>query len=249
MNTWEISYIITGRGIRIIGDTKESFKEGEIVLVLPDMPHQWIFSPKITDKNENIENITISFSPELLPHLAALIPEYREMEEWYDRLETSIKFSKSDCEMINTLLRRMEFESPAIRVNSLLQLLTEIYNNHHFTVAGHFAEPVTKKGKMKKVKIYISCNYQHRIRIEDIATHVAMNKSMLCSAFKENTGKTIMEYLTDLRIQLVKHLLKKKDCTISSCCYECGFNDVPHFNRTLKKIVGISPSEYRKNNN
>jgi quercetin dioxygenase-like cupin family protein len=68
-NTWEMSYVISGCGKRILGDSKEDFQKGEIVLVVPNMPHQWIFSPEKTDENGNIENITISFGMDMLPKL------------------------------------------------------------------------------------------------------------------------------------------------------------------------------------
>ncbi len=45
-DSWEMSYIISGEGHRILGDTKEPFSEGEVVLVVPEMPHQWIFTPQ-----------------------------------------------------------------------------------------------------------------------------------------------------------------------------------------------------------
>jgi len=64
-NSWEMTYIISGSGERIIGDTREKFKAGEIWLIVPGMPHQWIFNPDDTDSEGNIENITIIFPADL----------------------------------------------------------------------------------------------------------------------------------------------------------------------------------------
>ena len=47
-------YNLTGSGERIIGDTREKFKAGEIWLIVPGMPHQWIFNPDDTDSEGNI---------------------------------------------------------------------------------------------------------------------------------------------------------------------------------------------------
>src|SRR5574344_592764 len=81
-NSWELSSIVIGRGTRILGDSKEEFKEGEIVLIVPNMSHQWCFDPKTTDKNGNIENITISFKTDFLEQLALIIPVYRKLAAW-----------------------------------------------------------------------------------------------------------------------------------------------------------------------
>ena len=60
-SSWELSYIVRGEGIRTIGDTKERFQAGEIVLVVPDMQHQWCFNTPTDGKDGMIENITITF--------------------------------------------------------------------------------------------------------------------------------------------------------------------------------------------
>lgn len=86
---------------------------------------------------------------------------------------------------------------------------------------------------------------ENSITIDDIAHHVGMNHTSLCIAFKKVTKQTIVGYLTDIRIRVAKYLLKNDNSTIARCCYESGFNDVPYFNRTFKKRLGVSPSQYR----
>lgn len=131
------------------------------------------------------------------------------------------------------------------RVASLMQMLIAIERNRNFSVAGRFAAPSTIDDKVKKIEIYISCNYNHDVNIDRLAKHVGMNRSSLCTMFKRHTGMTIVEYLLNHRIEVAKYLLTSTDESISSCCYGCGFNDVPHFNRTFKQIVGMTPGEYR----
>ncbi len=244
-NSWEMSYVISGEGRRILGDTEEAFSEGEVILVAPEMPHQWIFSPDKTDSDGNIENITISFPTDLLQRLAAVMPEFSPLAEWYEQLGASIKFSPSECANIAAVLRRMERESEMERIVSLLQMLVGIRRDRNFTVAGRFAAPTTVDDKIKKIEIYISCNYNQNISIDQLARHVGMNRSSLCTMFKRRTGTTVIEYLLNHRIEVAKYLLASTDESISSCCYNCGFNDVPHFNRTFKQMVGMTPGEYR----
>ncbi len=245
-DSWEMSYIISGEGHRILGDTKEPFSEGEVVLVVPEMPHQWIFTPNKTDPDGNIENITISFPTNLLRRLSYIMHEFSQIAEWYEQLNTSIKFKRSECEKIAFVLRRMEHESAVERITSLLQLLISIQRNRNFTVAGRFEMPNSTEDKIKKIKIWISCNYNHDFSIDLLANYIGMNRSSLCTMFKRHTGKTIIEYLQNHRIEIAKYLLTSTSESVSSCCYSCGFNDVPHFNRTFKQMVGMSPSEYRQ---
>lgn len=247
-NSWEMSYIISGEGRRILGDTEEPFSEGEIVLVAPEMPHQWIFAPDKTDKDGNIENITISFPTDLLKKVSSVMPEFCSLADWYESLNASIRFNRSECMKIASVLRRMEHESSSERIISLLQLLVAIEQNRNYTVAGRFVTPSTDEDKVKKVKIYISCNYNHDINIDQLAKYVGINRSSLCTMFKRYTGKTIIEHLQELRIEIAKYLLVSTTESVSTCCYRCGFNDVPHFNRTFKQMTGMTPRAYREQN-
>lgn len=119
-------YNLTGSGERIIGDTREKFKAGEIWLIVPGMPHQWIFNPDDTDSEGNIENITIIFPADLPERLAGIIPEYNVLAERYGRMEQSVMFGNKDSEFIGACLRIMEDETAAERMSTLIFLLTAI---------------------------------------------------------------------------------------------------------------------------
>lgn len=95
-NSWEMTYIISGSGKRIIGDTREKFKPGEIWLIVPGMPHLWIFNPDDTDSEGNIENITIIFPADLPERLAGIVPEYNVLAEQYGRMEQSVMFGNKE---------------------------------------------------------------------------------------------------------------------------------------------------------
>ena len=244
-STWELSYIISGRGIRRMGDTEEQFAEGEVVLVVPEMPHQWNFYKDATDQDGNIENISISFAPDVLKRMASVIPEYERMANWYDQLKASIKFTKGESSSLAAILRRMEKETVEQRINSLLQLLTYIHLSDRYKVAGHFSNPEGTDDRIKQLEIYIRCNYQQDISLSMLAQHVGMNRSSLCKYFKKCTGETLIHALQRFRIEVAKHLMATEECTIADCCYRSGFKDIPHFNHVFKEHTGITPSAFR----
>lgn len=93
---------------------------------------------------------------------------------------------------------------------------------------------------------YIHDNYNEELHLEDICRYSMMSKTYFCSIFKSLTGKTFTEYLIHLRIQKALDMLVKSNVPITKICYDVGFNDVTHFCRTFKKIVGVSPKYYRK---
>ena len=239
---WELSYIIKGSGTRTLGDETEPFCHGEMILVIPGMRHQWKFNPEDTDENGMIENITIIFSQQLVEGIAGVIPEMKGMANWYNQLHQSIKLTRNIIEEISTILQRMEAESDERRIISLLEILSVIRLDADYQLIGHQKDQEDIQTKIEKARVYIDCNY---LRDINIASHVGLNRSSLCTAFKKDKGKTIMQFITEMRLAEAKALLKNDKVNIATCCYCCGFRDVPHFNRTFKKAFGLSPTEYR----
>lgn len=93
---------------------------------------------------------------------------------------------------------------------------------------------------------YIDENYSQKLMLEDVCRVSAMSQSYFCYIFKNLTGKTFTEYLTDLRIKKAMGLLTETDMPVSGICFDVGFNNVAYFCRIFKKDVGTSPGEYRR---
>lgn len=95
---------------------------------------------------------------------------------------------------------------------------------------------------------YISEHFAQEIKLEDLAKQVSLSHHYLCRCFKKVTGRTIFSYIEQLRIQNSCYLLKTTDMSIMEIALESGFNSVNFFNRTFKKILNITPKEYRQQN-
>lgn len=95
-------------------------------------------------------------------------------------------------------------------------------------------------------KEYIKENYQSNIRLSEIAQAESINPAYLSRIFSEETGETFSDYLIRYRIQIAKELLHNITINVSEVAERVGYNDVKHFSSSFKKIVGISPKDYRK---
>lgn len=249
--SWELSYIIHGSGVRTLGSVHEPFSSSDAVLIAPEVSHQWLFDSQDTDESGNIENITISFPRDMLHQLAEIIPEYVPLASWYDSIGTALVFAKPESEVIGDALLQMQSQPHHLRIAQLLQVLSDIFEHHHLTPLagspsiGQFSTKASSDSRIQKIEVFLACNYQRKVNLEDLASHVGLNRSSLCTYFKQRMGKTIMQYLIDLRLTIAKQLLESDDLSIAQCCYKSGFNDIPHFNRTFKRSMGITPNEYR----
>lgn len=93
---------------------------------------------------------------------------------------------------------------------------------------------------------YIRSNYTKDIDINSIAEGVGLSYSYIRKIFKEHFGTNIVDYLNELRTQDAKKLLCQTNCTISDIALRVGYTNEQSMKRVFKKVVGLSPSEYRK---
>ena len=73
--------------------------------------------------------------------------------------------------------------------------------------------------------------------------------SRFSTVFAQETGQTFTEYLTSLRIARARELLRTTDLRSSQIAFEVGYNDAHYFSYLFKKNTGLTPSEYRRQNN
>lgn len=94
---------------------------------------------------------------------------------------------------------------------------------------------------------YIRENYYKNITLEDVARSVYISPYYLSHLFKEELNITFLEYLTMVRMEEAKELLKDTSLSIVAIASQVGYEDASYFSKVFKKYVGISPSQYRKN--
>ena len=106
----------------------------------------------------------------------------------------------------------------------------------------------SKKGydKIHKITDYIHENYSNDITLASLSKEFFLNPSYLCRLFKEVTNLTIVEYLNQIRVKNAELFLTSTDKSIMEIAQLTGFSSQAYFNRVFKRIMMITPSEYRK---
>ncbi|WP_411842322.1 helix-turn-helix domain-containing protein [Salinicoccus sp. HZC-1] len=107
---------------------------------------------------------------------------------------------------------------------------------------GHYSQNV------KKAMDYIMLNLGQPIRLSQISKQIHVNPSHLSRKFKEESGITITEFITQKRIEEAELYLQKGNTSITDIAFILGFNDLNYFSKVFKKYTGYTPSQYAKNN-
>ena len=107
-------------------------------------------------------------------------------------------------------------------------------------------KPNMESARVARVKDYISANYIEDIRLEQMSKLANMSPTAFSRFFKLRTGKTLAEYIVDVRLGHASRMLIDTNEPVSQICFSCGFNTLTNFNRLFKKRKGCSPTEFRE---
>lgn len=115
-------------------------------------------------------------------------------------------------------------------------LFEKYFQNHNFDSANDIT--------MKTIH-YIEANICHELTIHEISTHLQISEGHLSRFFKKNTGYTVLEYITLIKIKKAVELMQNSSLRISEVAFDVGFNDPKYFSQLFRKYVGITPTEFR----
>ncbi|MCD8012396.1 MAG: response regulator [Lachnospiraceae bacterium] len=101
--------------------------------------------------------------------------------------------------------------------------------------------------KLEKAIRYIHENYSSDLNMAVVSNHVSMNYSLFSQEFKQYTGENFVSYLRSLRMEEAKRLLKQTQLRVVEISQKVGYENEKHFMKTFKAVYGVSPSEFRKN--
>lgn len=108
----------------------------------------------------------------------------------------------------------------------------------------------SRRGKAKdmieEAKNYIEKNLSKEVSLEEVADMLGLNPSYFSQYFKMRTNETFVQYRIKRRMEKAKRLLEIPHYRITDISHDIGYADHPHFTKTFKKNIGVSPSEYRK---
>ncbi|MBE7048769.1 MAG: helix-turn-helix domain-containing protein [Ruminococcaceae bacterium] len=97
---------------------------------------------------------------------------------------------------------------------------------------------------IKKSLLYIHTHFRENPTLSVVATVSGFSANYFSEIFHQHTGQTYKEYITNLKLNYAKHLLKQNKMTSTDVCFECGFSSLSNFLKAFKKQFGVTPQEY-----
>lgn len=242
-----IAYAAHGEGVHQCDGKNIKITEGDIFIVNPDCVHCIYPSQRVQFLEMYYCFFTVNKAKKLWSELENDFPEFAG---FFDNTTIKYLYTKDNSNKeIRSIFVRMIDEfmycPPANRClvnNYLMIMLAGIFRRCQLAINN----PVFDRNKIvDEVIRYINYNINFGVKVSDIAEALHLSEEHLCRLFKTHTGTTIKQFITNLKIEKIKDLLKNTDRSIESIAVSLNCNQI-YLNRLFKKHTGMTLLTYRK---
>ena len=231
-----IHFILKGKGIFRVGEKTYRLKSGQGFLIEPD-----ILTFYQADEKEPWEYLWAGYNGSSVSNILNQIglsceqPIFQcgESGELYRLVDEMLAYSKSS------------FSSELKRTGLLYQFLSILAQNPIDTLSQTSGEYIY----IKRAIEYIKNNYWDNMHIYDIASYINIDRSYLYLLFEKYLNRSPSEYLALFRLTRASELLSTTTLSIESISISCGYSDPATFSKAFKRLMKMSPSAYRKQQN
>jgi AraC family L-rhamnose operon transcriptional activator RhaR len=244
---FEIVYVTDGSGTCNIGDKKICFKS-----------HQFIFTPEYTPhsfesrKGGKHRQVSIALHKEMFQYVnikgfdpEVVIDKIRNLRQY------TIEIPAENVKDVEELIESVYQEFQIKRKNWISVICMQMV--HLVALTGRFLETnghSTKRNIMLDPRVQMAhsrfeTQYHSTSCFRDILSSLKINQRYFIRIFKKEIGLPPLKYLNHIRIEKACELLLYTNDDIVQIAYDVGYGDLTHFNRLFKKLIGMSPTQFR----
>lgn len=249
----ELHYTIRGEGVRFIGDNISSFAPGEIILVGEKLSHAWRCKDEYYQNNPdyNIEAIVLQFLPDCLGKPLLQLPEAYLIPKLFEKAKSGLIIKGETKKLVGELMRDCVNETGFGKIIALMQILRILAETDECDTIVKTQTTFHQSNEADNIRLnnifnYTHAHYKEDITLEEVANIANLSITSFCRYFKTMTRKTYYDFLVEIRISHACRLLVENKLPTEVICFECGFNNVSNFYRHFKKVMGLTPLEYKK---
>ncbi|MGS0740229.1 AraC family transcriptional regulator [Glaciimonas sp. GG7] len=246
---YEIHLITATTGKFFVGDYIGTFVPGNLVMVGPNLPHNWV--SEVPDSAPVAQRcVVLQFPSALIANGIAVFPELQHMETLLQEARSGLLFAPETGLAAQPLMQELIGARGFRRLQlflSLLDLLTHDTGRKQLMHSEYAPDPLNyMSSKINLALRHISKNLSTELRETDLAELTGQSASTFSRAFRKHTGMPFVGYVNQLRINIACELLTNAKLSITDICFKVGFNNLSNFNRQFLAQKGMSPSKFRE---
>jgi AraC-like DNA-binding protein/mannose-6-phosphate isomerase-like protein (cupin superfamily) len=246
---YEIHLILNSSGQVWVGDYIGPFHDGHLVLVGPDLPHNWTSNAMGPSEGAVQEDHVIQFRDDSFGPEFFNVPDLAAVHDLLSKASRGIEFLVYDPTLVRQIVDIAGLLGIA-RVIALLQILQKLVEATRMNIlCSEGYSPVLGDNaaiRINQVISFMRTNLKEDLTLEDAAKHVQMHSRSFSRFFRQITGRRFSDYLCEMRVGEACDLLQNTDRPITDICFSVGFNNISWFNRCFMESKKMSPREYRR---
>jgi len=247
----QLTLVLKSQGHRVVGDSLAPLTPGDLVLVAGNVPHVWhqdeMGAPGPRDA---VHAIVVRFRDDFLGDDFLKKPEMQAVRALLRRAIRGLQVMGRTRQNVAQQMQRMADAKGLQRVIGLLAILDELAQSRELKpLATARFLPELHAGdqdRMNRVLEHIHAHLMEDISRGDVAARASLSCGAFSRFFKTRTGKTLPQYVNELRVGRAFSRLAETDDKISDIALDCGFTNLSGFNRQFQRIARMTPKDYRR---
>jgi AraC-like DNA-binding protein len=246
---FELNFIQNAKNARrVIGDHIEDIDELELVLVGSNLQHAW-FTHHC--KSNEIREITIQFHKDLFDEKLLRRNQLSFIRTMLEKSLRGILFSKETTQQLAPRIIELNQKQGFDSVLELMSILHDLSISRNMRILSDASFNNTEQytynsRRIEKTLEYMNHNFDKPITLNEVARLANMSDAAFSRFFKQRTGNTFIDSLTEIRLGHASRMLIDTTQSIAEVAYHCGFNNISNFNRIFKKKKSCTPKDFRE---
>lgn len=237
----ELTLFTVGEGIRNIGDDVSSFEALDLVLLGPNLPHQWCV--------DRSSGYCIQFTSDQSSPLAGL-HEFGSLKNLLDQSKQGLQFSnKCSTDVLELLKQGIIQSDPIERLAIFLRILNRLSKDHPTCISSYIPHGLNHKNgaSVTKAVQYIVANATSGdLELQHVLDHINMSRATFARHFQNALGQSYTQFVQSIRLVSARKMLSSTNRPITEIAYASGFSNLSYFNSLFKKRWNMSPSGLRR---
>jgi AraC-like DNA-binding protein len=246
----QLTLVIRSNGHRLVGDHIAPLHAGDLVLVGSNLPHVWQQDEtRSGHSREAVHAVIVRFLETFAGKDFLQIPEMGPVLRLLRRSGRGLQVTGGTREIVAEKMRGLPDLNGLERIGGLLSILNTLARSKELKpIASPGFLPTLDRSdqdRMQRVCNYINAHLTGSIDRAHVAREAHLSEGTFSRFFKLRTGKTLPQFVNELRIGRACQLLVD-EAKITDVALECGFLSLANFNRRFLEITGFSPRSYRR---
>lgn len=242
---YELTMTLNSAGHRYIGDSIESYADGDLALLGPNLPHSWKSETQPDSSKPHMAKV-VWFSETWISSLLNNFPELHRLRDLVTKAGSGVTFSMEAARDVRPIMEKIMEQPDDLRFVQLLSMLQRLSRDPSMRELStvRSARLSIRDPRFDRVLEHLHEHFAERLDIQSLADMACVSVSAFHRMFQRHTRVTALGYVARLRIGRACAMLIDGKLKIAAIASAVGYESLAQFNKEFRRQKGTTPSEF-----